>query len=82
MRRSGPRTQRGRYQSPATLPGLWVEVMVPPSLNGPCEGSGADKNLRRESATVHYRLNSSRRRFVCARLTGISVCFLSFMRSW
>jgi hypothetical protein len=30
----------------------------------------------------HQRLNSSRRRRVCARLTGISVCFLSSMRSW
>ena len=25
---------------------------------------------------------SSRKRFVCARLTGISLCFLSSMRSW
>jgi hypothetical protein len=29
-----------------------------------------------------HRLKSSRRRRVCARLTGISVCFLSSMRSW
>jgi hypothetical protein len=29
-----------------------------------------------------YRLNSSRSRFVCARLTGISVFFGSSMRSW
>ena len=29
-----------------------------------------------------YKLNSSRSRLVCARLTGISVCCLSFMRSW
>ena len=29
-----------------------------------------------------YRLNSSRSRFVCARLTGISVWRLSFMRNW
>lgn len=29
-----------------------------------------------------YRRNSSRRRLVWARLTGISVCFLSSMRSW
>ena len=29
-----------------------------------------------------YRLNSSLSRLVCARLTGISVCCLSFMRSW
>ena len=29
-----------------------------------------------------YRLNNSRSRLVCARLTGISVCCLSFMRSW
>jgi len=29
-----------------------------------------------------YRLNSSLSRLVWARLTGISVCFLSFMRSW
>ena len=29
----------------------------------------------------NYRLKSSRSRRVCARLTGISVCFLSFMRS-
>ena len=29
-----------------------------------------------------YRLNSSRRRLVWARLTGISVWRLSFMRNW
>ncbi len=29
-----------------------------------------------------YSLNSSRSRFVCARLTGISVCRLSLMRNW
>src|SRR5207253_11486126 len=29
-----------------------------------------------------YKPNNSRSRFVCARLTGISVCFLSSMRSW
>ena len=29
-----------------------------------------------------YRLNSSRSRRVWARLTGISVCFLSSMRNW
>src|SRR6266568_870233 len=29
MRRSGPMTQRSRYQSPATLPGLGVEVIFP-----------------------------------------------------
>ena len=30
----------------------------------------------------NQRLNNSRSRFVCARLTGISVCFLSFIRNW
>ena len=29
-----------------------------------------------------YSLKSSRRRRVCTRLTGTSVCFLSSMRSW
>jgi|ERR1700730_2286374 hypothetical protein len=38
MRRSGAMTLSSRYQNPATLPGLWVELMFPPSLNGPHEG--------------------------------------------
>ena len=29
-----------------------------------------------------YSFSSARRRLVCTRLTGISVCFLSSMRSW
>ncbi len=29
-----------------------------------------------------YSPNNSRKRLVCARLTGISVCFLSSMRIW
>ena len=49
-------------------------------------GESAGGNLRELRSRSHprclQRLNSSRRRFVCARLTGISVCFLSFMRSW
>ena len=38
-------------------------------------------DLRNSPHARRYRLNSSRSRFVCARLTGISVCCLSFMRS-
>ena len=42
--------------------------------------------LRRQQTqgteNVNYSLNNSRNRRVCARLTGISVCFLSSMRSW
>ena len=34
------------------------------------------------TARQNYRLNNSRSRFVCARLTGISVCFLSSIRNW
>jgi SAM-dependent methyltransferase len=30
--RKGAKTTRSRYRNPATLPGLWVEVMFPPSL--------------------------------------------------
>jgi hypothetical protein len=32
--------------------------------------------------SVLYSPNSSRSRLVCARLTGISLCFLSSMRNW
>jgi hypothetical protein len=32
MRHSGPITMRSRYQNPATLPGLWVELMFLPLL--------------------------------------------------
>jgi|HubBroStandDraft_5_1064220.scaffolds.fasta_scaffold124545_1 hypothetical protein len=34
------------------------------------------------SYSNRYKLNNSLNLLVCARLTGISVCFLSFMRSW
>ncbi len=34
-----------------------------------------------EERQAPYSLNNSRRRLVWARLTGISVCFLSSMRS-
>src|SRR5437867_8354335 len=30
MRRKGAATTRSRYRNPATLPGLWVELMCPP----------------------------------------------------
>ena len=44
------------------------------------------RKLEIDEAVTNYLLNcqrpkSSRRRLVCARLTGISVCFLSSMRS-
>ena len=42
-------------------------------------GSDAEQEARHCDL---YSLNSSRRRLVCTRLTGISVCFLSSMRSW
>jgi hypothetical protein len=39
------------------------------------------RGIAAAAATARYRLNNSRSRFVCARLTGISVLFLSFIRS-
>jgi hypothetical protein len=44
-------------------------------------GSRTEKHLQPRSSDVLHRLNSSLRRLVWPRLTGISVCFLSFMRS-
>jgi hypothetical protein len=35
-----------------------------------------------EMAFSTYKPNNSRNRFVCARLTGISLCFLSSIRNW
>ncbi len=40
----------------------------------------AAQRQKRLANTTH-RLNNSRNRLVCTRLTGISVCFLSFIRS-
>ena len=45
-----------------------------------CHGSVRGVRLDR-ALSARYRLNNSRSRLVCARLTGISVCVLSFMRS-
>ena len=51
-------------------------------LLGESAGGNRESSAAEGIRGVFYRLNSSRRRFVWARLTGISVCFLSFMRSW
>src|SRR6267143_5604350 len=37
MSRKGAMTARSRYRNPATLPGLWVELMFPP-----CKGLAGD----------------------------------------
>src|SRR5439155_9314077 len=42
MRRSGPPSTRSRYQNPTTLPGLRVQLMCPPSLNGCGHRSAGD----------------------------------------
>ena len=51
-------------------------------LLGESAGGNRESSAAEGIRSVLYRLNSSRSRFVWALLTGISVCFLSFMRSW
>jgi hypothetical protein len=43
---------------------------------------GLTENWELATGNCTYRLNNSRSLRVCARLTGISVCFLSSMRNW
>jgi len=45
-------------------------------------GGPEKAHIALDGFSAAYKLNSSRSRRVCARLTGISVCRLSFMRSW
>ncbi len=50
-----------------------------PTMAGTASRSSSSATIDAETS---HRLNSSRSRLVCDRLTGISVCCLSFMRSW
>jgi hypothetical protein len=53
------------------------------TARSPAENSqGVDAEIRRHEKQQSQSPKSSRSRFVCARLTGISLCFLSSMRNW
>jgi hypothetical protein len=58
----------------------------PSCLFSVCSLSSVVKSSKVEIPGIHrtssgYNLNNSRNRLVCARLTGISVCFLSLIFS-
>lgn len=62
------------FHSPSLRPGVLLRDGIFRAARLASHASSGNRCL--------YRLNNSRSRFVCARLTGISVCFLSFIRSW
>jgi len=77
---------------PATLPAVVADPTGKAWRTADITGTGFDLrdggvcgvrlDPAREVQGRNYKLKSSRRRRVWARLTGISVCFLSVMRSW
>src|SRR6266481_1824565 len=71
MRRTGPRTQRSRYQSPATLPGLRVELMLPPIVVKGLVVRGLVKGSTGDNARGCQNVSSFER----TRIDGM-LCFL------